>query len=157
MYVLFSLRDISLRITAIRETFEELGILICKSKEQLKDSSTIYSNILRNFDVESWQKKVYSDASNFLKLCEELNVVPDLWSLHEWSAWLTPTFKRSKRWISQNLFKFHLVYKIFSFFRFETVFYLVGVNEQPDIQVQNDEVQQSLVTLNSKFNSSITF
>lgn len=41
--------------------------------------------------------KVYEDASNFLKLCEELNVVPDLWSLHEWSVWLTPTFKRSKR------------------------------------------------------------
>jgi nucleoside diphosphate-linked moiety X motif 19, mitochondrial len=112
-------RDISLRITAIRETFEELGVLLCKNKEQLKDSS-LFSNLKNNFDVEFWQKQVdfilishntafklkqisqffcqvYKDGSNFLRLCEELNVVPDLWSLHEWSCWLTPTFKRPKR------------------------------------------------------------
>ncbi|XP_031623758.1 nucleoside diphosphate-linked moiety X motif 19-like [Contarinia nasturtii] len=116
-------RDISLRITAIRETFEELGVLLCKNKEQLKDSN-LFSNLKNNFDVDFWQKQVYKDASNFMRLCEELNVVPDLWSLHEWSCWLTPTFKRQKR--------------------FETVFYVVGVTDQPNIQVTNDEVQRSL-------------
>lgn len=50
-------RDISLRITAIRETFEELGILICRNKEQLNEPS-LFSYLLQNFDVEHWQKKV---------------------------------------------------------------------------------------------------
>lgn len=38
----------------------------------------------------------------------------------------------------------------FTFRRFETVFYIVGVNNQPDIQVTNDEVQQSLVFIDRK-------
>lgn len=70
-------------------------------------------------------EQVYKDASKFLKLCEILDVVPDLWSLHLWSVWLSPTFKRQKR--------------------FETVFYMVGVNDQPNIQVTNNEVERSLV------------
>lgn len=53
----FCCRDISLRITAIRETFEELGVLICKNKEQLKDSNLL-SNLVHNFDVAFWQKQV---------------------------------------------------------------------------------------------------
>lgn len=68
---------------------------------------------------------MFNDATKFIKLCEQLDVVPDIWSLYEWSVWLTPTWKRTKR--------------------FETVFYLVGVDEQPDINVENDEVQNSWV------------
>lgn len=47
--------------------------------------------------------------------------------------------------------KYHLRHvTFFTFRRFETVFYLVGVNNQPDIQVTNDEVQQSLVFIDKK-------
>lgn len=47
--------------------------------------------------------------------------------------------------------KYHLRHvTFFTFRRFETVFYLVGVNNQPDIQVTNDEVQQSLVFIDRK-------
>lgn len=71
--------------------------------------------------------QVFNDATKFIKLCEQLDVVPDIWSLYEWSVWLTPTWKRTKR--------------------FETVFYLVGVDEQPHINVENDEVQNSWVNI----------
>lgn len=57
-------RDISLRITAIRETFEELGILICKNKQQLNDSN-LFSNLTNSFDVEFWQKEV-NPAPDFI-------------------------------------------------------------------------------------------
>lgn len=57
----FVFRDISLRITAIRETFEELGILICKSKDQLKEPS-LFSYISKNFDIAFWQKEVKSNC-----------------------------------------------------------------------------------------------
>lgn len=61
MPTIFNFSDISLRITAIRETFEELGVLICKHKEQLDDSS-LYSNLLHNnFDVAHWQRQVSTD------------------------------------------------------------------------------------------------
>lgn len=52
-------RDISLRITAVRETFEELGLLICKNKDQLATTEQIpFSSTVKNFDVKSWQKEV---------------------------------------------------------------------------------------------------
>lgn len=148
-------------MTAIRETFEELGILICKRKGQLADTQ-LTSSVVHEFDVEFWQKEVlkippslvvfkvivnnvrpflpwqiFNDATKFIKLCEQLDVVPDIWSLHEWSIWLTPTWKRTKR--------------------FETVFYLVGVDEQPDINVENNEVQNSWVNSwqQSKFEITI--
>lgn len=120
-----------MRITAIRETFEELGVLICKHKEHLNDSNSFSHLVYDDFDVAHWQKqvsaiwstykqnwfrkmlymvsiliKIHQDASKFLKLCEELNVVPDIWSLSEWSTWLTPTFKRDKRFYDNNLMSF---------------------------------------------------
>lgn len=59
---LFTRRDISLRLTAIRETFEELGILICKRKEQLSDTR-LTSSVVHDFDVEFWQKEVFPPAN----------------------------------------------------------------------------------------------
>lgn len=57
----------SLRITAIRETFEELGILICKNKQQL-DEPSLFSNLTNNFDVAYWQKEVIP-LRTFLSIC----------------------------------------------------------------------------------------
>lgn len=31
-------------------------------------------------------------------MCEKLKCYPDLWSLHEWSNWLTPTYFTTKRY-----------------------------------------------------------
>ena len=70
--------DIGFRINAIRETFEETGILLHLSTED---------EVKADKFVE-WRPKVHKDASLFLKMCKELKVVPDVWSLFEWSDWL---------------------------------------------------------------------
>lgn len=128
-------------MTAIRETFEEVGILLCKNKDQLAKRE-LTSLAVENFDVKYWQAEVFRDANNFRKLCEELNVVPDLWSLHEWSVWLTPTWRRSKRLHFRINFLSFFFNKSLSYvlIRYETVFYVVGVNEKVNVNVKSDEV-----------------
>lgn len=83
-----------MRITAIRETFEELGVIFCRDRKSLSNNEG-YGNFKEDFDRKHWQGIVHNDASKFLNLCEELDVVPDLWSLYEWSNWFTPSsFKK---------------------------------------------------------------
>lgn len=88
-------RELSLRIAAIREAFEELGVIFCRDRKHIAGDSGGYGNFRENFDRSHWQKLVHNDSNKFLTLCEELDIVPDLWSLYEWSNWFTPsTFKK---------------------------------------------------------------
>ncbi|XP_041451234.1 nucleoside diphosphate-linked moiety X motif 19 [Drosophila obscura] len=41
-------------------------------------------------DRSYWQQRVHDDATQFLALCRHLHVLPNLWSLHEWSVLRTP-------------------------------------------------------------------
>nr|XP_026693998.1 nucleoside diphosphate-linked moiety X motif 19-like isoform X3 [Ciona intestinalis] len=99
--------EISLRISAIRETFEETGILIAHSTHENSMSplpeNNWYCSVIEwdHAEVEIWRSKVREDANEFLNLCIQNKYVPDIWALHEWSNWLTPTFmpkKNSKRY-----------------------------------------------------------
>ncbi|XP_058981169.1 acyl-coenzyme A diphosphatase NUDT19 [Musca domestica] len=115
-------REISLRINAIRETFEEVGILVCRNKEQL------YSPVTEGFckelrDIKEWQKAVHDNPLNFLKMCRELRVVPDLWGLNEWTCWASPAVIRKG---------------------FETAFYITFLNEKPSILCEISEVKEHL-------------
>ncbi|XP_023304206.2 acyl-coenzyme A diphosphatase NUDT19-like [Lucilia cuprina] len=113
-------RELSLRITAIRETFEELGIILCRDRKSLSSpDGKGYGNFKEDFDRKHWQNVVHNDASKFLSLCEELDVVPDLWSLYEWSNWFTPsTFKK----------------------RFDTAFFMVALENMPEVLAEEHEV-----------------
>ncbi|XP_016962273.1 acyl-coenzyme A diphosphatase NUDT19 [Drosophila biarmipes] len=86
-------RDIALRLTALRETFEEVGILICTSQTNFKEwdskSAQPRTLLLEPKERTEWQHRVHNDASQFLELCRHLNVIPNLWSLYEWSIWRT--------------------------------------------------------------------
>ena len=55
--------EVAFRICAIRETFEESGILL------LKNLSSKHQSRLSFDEVQIWRKKVYADASNFLNMC----------------------------------------------------------------------------------------
>ena len=55
--------EVAFRICAIRETFEESGILL------LKNLSSKHQSRLSLYEVQIWRKKVYADASNFLNMC----------------------------------------------------------------------------------------
>lgn len=115
-------REISLRISAIRETFEESGILICRQPQQETNNFgwADYVKISEN-EIRDWQTRVHNDAKEFYTLCESFNCYPDLWSLHEWSNWLTPTYFVGKR--------------------FDTAFYLACISSTPRTVYDVTEMQ----------------
>ena len=47
--------------------------------------------------------------SDFLTMCKELDVCPNIWSLYEWSDWLTPLHLKTKS-------------------RFDTMFYVASTD-----------------------------
>lgn len=68
-----------------------------------------------------WQSKVHNDATEFLTLCEKLECYPDLWALHEWRNWLTPTTLSTKR--------------------FNTIFYLACMSMIPYAEYETIEME----------------
>lgn len=94
--------EVAFRICAIRETFEECGILLTRSSKDkpldwLSSSNDTYKYLqtgkVFNMEIsefETWREKVDKDASQFIKMCKTFNIVPDIWSLGEWANWLTP-------------------------------------------------------------------
>lgn len=112
--------EIAFRICAIRETFEESGVLIAYNvrqqensfKPKLWDGPSWASYCNDQSVIDEWRKKVDKDAGEFLRMCQELQMVPDVWSLYEWSNWLTPL--RSTR-------------------RFDTSFFICCIQGQPHV------------------------
>lgn len=121
-------RDISLRITAIRETMEELGIVLCRSPSDSATSPFASYFHSKDLDVPLWQEKIHSRETKdtLLDFCEKFNVVPDVTNVHEWCCWLTPTFFRKKR--------------------FETGFFFVALNSIPPCYPEENEVQEFRVS-----------
>ncbi|KAI8484644.1 Nucleoside diphosphate-linked moiety X motif 19, mitochondrial [Branchiostoma belcheri] len=78
--------EVGYRISAIRETFEESGVLLVRPWRASGQATWP----LPASELARWRKRVDGDASQFLQLCNECRCVPDVWSLHEWSNWLTP-------------------------------------------------------------------
>ncbi|XP_035680220.1 nucleoside diphosphate-linked moiety X motif 19-like [Branchiostoma floridae] len=85
--------DVGYRICAIRETFEESGILLTRPWNVPDNNTTLSQSSL-----DEWRTRVDSDGQEFLRLCQEHRCVPDVWSLHEWSNWLTPTANFRRRY-----------------------------------------------------------
>ncbi|XP_030377052.1 nucleoside diphosphate-linked moiety X motif 19-like [Scaptodrosophila lebanonensis] len=117
-------REITLRLTALRECFEEVGVLLCRTRAQLAQVEATGSIFKEDFwDREIWQQRVHNKPSDFLKLCRKLQVVPDLWALHEWSAWASPAIVRKG---------------------YETVFFIAFVEKQPNLLAEESEVKECL-------------
>lgn len=116
------LREISLRITAIRETFEECGILICRRDKDGGANSgwAEYISVPKD-ELRIWRNKVHNNATEFLNLCQKFECYPDLWALHEWRNWLTPTIRYDKR--------------------FNTAFYLACLPDIPHAEYEAQEME----------------
>jgi nucleoside diphosphate-linked moiety X motif protein 19 len=106
-------KSVSLRITGIRETFEESGILLCKSKyaHSLNEPSK-WASYFSGREIKKWQEKVQENADEFINLCRHFECYPDIWSLQEWSNWLTPNHFTK---------------------RFNTVFFLITIDQMPTV------------------------
>ncbi|KAF8782671.1 Nucleoside diphosphate-linked moiety X motif like protein [Argiope bruennichi] len=113
--------DIALRIAALRETFEETGILLLTNPSlETTQEATTHTLLSQNIDIQTWQKRVHDDPYAFLDLCLECHMCPDIWSLYEWSDWLTPTSVGHRR--------------------YDTMFYLCCLPRQPDVLLDQGEV-----------------
>lgn len=113
--------DIGLRISALRETFEETGVLLLTRPGDEADSYQPLSdrdNV--NVDLSAWRDRVRKDAGSFIDLCLETNLCPNLWSLYEWWNWLTPTSVGHKRC--------------------DTMFYVSFLEIEPKVVLDNEEV-----------------
>jgi len=113
LYQMFKLMplQVSFRLAAIRETFEEVGILLCKRVDkssrsdrgfgrEAKPGLGLHANFLKienPNEVEMWQGRVRSEPKGLLEMCGHYGVLPDLNALVEWNNWMTPNSLKPKR------------------------------------------------------------
>lgn len=125
--------EVALRICALRETFEECGVLLAVSqiaaKSVLKRSEDACAtqqhdvNKLDSSELSKWRDLVNQNPSNFVRMCRELELVPNIWALHEWSNWLTPVGRYGTK-------------------RFDTAFFICCLQDIPyTLQDENEIVR----------------
>lgn len=130
-------KEITLRITAVRELFEEAGILLCKPRtvdpvKHIQDGMLHYEfpELENKEKLQEWQKRVRKDSTSFLQLCKLLDCVPDINALYDWSNWLTPTTFKPKS-------------------RFDTMYYMVILPRMPRVVIDGNEAVKAQVNENS--------
>uniref|UniRef100_A0A8C5S2X7 Acyl-coenzyme A diphosphatase NUDT19 n=1 Tax=Laticauda laticaudata TaxID=8630 RepID=A0A8C5S2X7_LATLA len=96
--------DVAFRICAIRETFEESGLLLVVPAERaaagtegpaapaLRPAERL-RRLLPAGQLEEWRRRVQGDPGSFLQLCRRLGCAPHVRALHEWGNWLTPVWR----------------------------------------------------------------
>ena len=127
--------EIAFRICAARELFEESGILVAISQSKFLESrrKSIGSVIIMEKErLSKWRSLIQKDDSNFLLMCQEMNVLPDIWALHEWACWLTPIRKK----VTEPPLKPK---------RFDTIFYICCLDEIPPTNQDDDEMVETKV------------
>ncbi|MEQ2222949.1 hypothetical protein ILYODFUR_031777 [Ilyodon furcidens] len=119
--------DVALRICALRETFEESGVLLVLPKKEEKrliksPHDTFCSpHKLCSDELSKWRALVNKSPSNFIRMCQELEVLPNIWALHEWANWLTPVGIYGSR-------------------RFDTAFFMCCLQEIPSTLQDEKEI-----------------
>lgn len=103
--------EVGFRIGAIREAFEECGLLIALN---------FPFKSLDSVELAKWQGIVHQDASQFAVMFKELGGCPGIWDLHEWISWLTPAHLGGRR--------------------FDTAFFITFMEKIPKIFADNKEV-----------------
>ncbi|KAJ8407913.1 hypothetical protein AAFF_G00269570 [Aldrovandia affinis] len=98
--------DVAFRICAVRETFEESGVLLVVPKNEEKSIMdtltrsggdniptclTRISELWDKRELAKWRSLVIENPFNFIRMCKELDCLPNIWAMHEWGNWLTPT------------------------------------------------------------------
>lgn len=124
--------EVAFRIAAIREIFEEIGVLFARKAEGNRaDEDKSEQPFRRRCEAkichlpldlsEFWRQGVVENPENFLLMCKELKLVPDITALSEWSNWLTPTHFSNKR--------------------FDTMFYITFLDQHQDPNIRLDGME----------------
>ncbi|KAG7237854.1 hypothetical protein INR49_031748, partial [Caranx melampygus] len=127
--------EVAFRICALRETFEESGVLLAVSKQEERSLLTSLEdrcaatgpvlhykvNELGGSELTRWRALVNQNPSNFIRMCRELEVLPNIWALHEWGNWLTPVGR-------------------YGVTRFDTAFFICCLQETPDTLQDEKEI-----------------
>ncbi|KAI8341897.1 hypothetical protein BC941DRAFT_345926 [Chlamydoabsidia padenii] len=74
------------KICAIRETFEESGLLLT-----IPPAHTI-----PELDTNVWRHKVHKDASQFKRMCDLYQLEPAVNQLTPFANWITPAFEKKR-------------------------------------------------------------
>ncbi|KAI8929786.1 hypothetical protein BC831DRAFT_442071 [Entophlyctis helioformis] len=94
-----------LGITALRETFEECGILLLASDQasaspsastSASASASALGSRLSLKENRDWRQRVYNDPAQYLALHKHLAAAPPLSRLVYWANWITPVVERSR-------------------------------------------------------------
>lgn len=118
--------DVAFRICAIREAFEEAGVLLLRPRAPLAAAPELGRALPPPPDVAAWRARVRRDPRQFLLLCTHLDCTPDIWALHNWSIWLTPFLRPGG-------------------YRFDAAFFLCCVHEPLPVEPDLAEVVASQV------------
>ncbi|XP_040889782.1 nucleoside diphosphate-linked moiety X motif 19 [Toxotes jaculatrix] len=126
--------EVAFRICAVRETFEESGVLLVVSKQEeesllksIEDRCAVDRVLHYNAneddsgELTKWRALVNQNPSNFIKMCRELQVLPNIWALHEWGNWLTPAARYGVK-------------------RFDTAFFICCLQETPHTLQDEKEI-----------------
>lgn len=112
--------DVALRICAIREAFEEAGVLLLRPRDAAPASQEPSQALSPPAGLAEWRSRVRSDPRCFLQLCAHLDCTPDIWALHDWGGWLTPYWRTIRR--------------------FDTTFFLCCLRDTPRVEPDVAEV-----------------
>lgn len=115
--------EVTFKICALRETFEETGVLLVRRLDQPPGDDPEASCFARDYGLtaeqrQEWTEHLRADSGSFTELCRSLNCVPDIWSLRVWSCWLTPSHAPK---------------------RFDTPFFTACLDEQPEVTANATE------------------
>lgn len=124
--------DVAFRICAVRETFEESGVLLVVPSEEADadhggESRPALTALSHRWDkslLAKWRSLVLENSSNFIHMCRELECLPNIWALYEWGNWLTPSRGSS---MQQR--------------RYDTAFYMCCLEEIPYTLHDQKEIQ----------------
>lgn len=92
--------EIAYRLCAIRETFEETGLLLARNNKNPQQQSSPISDFVdddkNSKAITDWHDRVLNDSASFIDMFAAMRpLVPDLDGLHEWSNWITPTREKT--------------------------------------------------------------
>lgn len=93
--------SISDRLAAIREVFEECGVLVALPQQQSssiqsdhssssRDLAQVFHGFESSTEAASARSASSADALSFMSMCTRYGILPDLNALHPYTRWVTP-------------------------------------------------------------------